>query len=109
VEYPLLDPYGNTVSGYLSNPSDDGNYALHVGTGGYTSVIAAAVNKSVMALQGEITTQYIMRYVPDIDPSTAFKDKRQIKVDVMSLPAGSVKVQARQFYYANPVPPSPAQ
>jgi hypothetical protein len=103
VEYPLVDPYGNSVSGYLSNPSDDGNYALHVGTGGYTAAIAAAVNQSVQALQGEITTQYILRYVPDIDPATAFKDKRRIKVDIPSLPAGSVKVQARQYYYATTV------
>jgi VWFA-related protein len=103
VEHPLDDPYGNTVSGYLSNPSDEGNYALHVGTGGYTAAIASAVNKSVQALQGEITTQYILRYVPDIDPATAYKDKRRIKVDIPSLPAGSVKVQARQYYYANGV------
>ena len=109
VEYPLVDPYGNTVSGYLSTPSDDGNYALHVGTGGYTAVIASAVNKSVMALQGEISTQYILRYVPHIDPSTAYKYKRRITVEIPTLPAGSVKVRARQFYYANSVPPSQNQ
>jgi Ca-activated chloride channel homolog len=103
VEYPLGDPYGNTVSGYLSNPSDDGNYALHVGTGGYAGAIAAAVNQSVQALQGEITTQYILRYVPDIDPATTFREKRRIKVDIPTLPAGSVKVQARQYYYATSV------
>ena len=108
VEYPLVDPYGNKVSGYLSTPSDDGNYALKVGTGGYTAAIAEAVNKSVMALQGEITTQYILRYVPDIDPATAYKDKRRIKVEIPTLPAGSVKVSARQYYYANAVP-QPAQ
>jgi hypothetical protein len=104
VEHPLDDPYGNTVSGYLSNPSDEGNYALHVGTGGYTAALAMAVNKSVQALQGEITTQYILRYVPDIDPATAYRDKRRLKVDITSLPAGSVKVAARQYYYANAVP-----
>jgi VWFA-related protein len=103
VEHPLDDPYGNTVSGYLSNPSDDGNYALHVGTGGYTAAIAAAVNKSVQALQGEITTQYILRYVPDIDPATSYLEKRRIKVDIPSLPAGSVKVTARPYYYAKSV------
>jgi len=108
VEYPLVDPYGNKLSGYLSTPSDDGNYALKVGTGGYTAAIAEAVNKSVMALQGEITTQYILRYVPDIDPATAYKDKRRIKVEIPTLPAGSVKVSARQYYYANAVP-QPAQ
>jgi hypothetical protein len=103
VEYPLYDPYGNTVSGYLSTPSDEGNYALHVGTGGYTSAIAAAVNKAVQALQGEINTQYILRYVPDIDPATAYKDQRRLNVDIPTLPAGSVKVSARKYYYANPV------
>ena len=103
VEYPLRNPYSE-VSGYLSTPSDEGNYALHVGTGGYTSALAASVNKSVMALQGEITTQYILRYVPDIDPATAYRDKRRIKVEIPTLPANSVHVQARQYYYANGVP-----
>ena len=46
-----------------------------------------------MSLQGEITTQYILRYVPDIDPATSYKDKRRIKVDIPNLPAGSVKVR----------------
>ena len=102
VEYPLLNPY-TQVSGYLSTPSDEGNYALKVGTGGYTAAIAGSINQAVQQLQGEITTQYILRYVPEIDPETAYKDKRKIKVEVMSLPAGSVKVQTRPYYYANPV------
>jgi hypothetical protein len=103
VVYPLFDPYGSTVSGYLSTPQDEGNFALHVGSGSYTSAIATAVNDAVRALQGEITTQYILRYVPDIDPATAFRDMRRIKVDITTLPAGSVKVSARQGYYPNPV------
>ena len=36
VEYPLNSLYKD-VSGYLSNPPDDGNYALTVGTGGYAA------------------------------------------------------------------------
>jgi hypothetical protein len=103
VEYPLSDPYGSTVSGYLSTPSDEGNYALHVGTGGYTAALAAAVNNSVQSLQGEITTQYILRYRPDIDPATAYKDKRRIDVKIPSLPAGSVRVTTRPYYYAGAV------
>jgi len=31
------------VSGYLSNPSDDGNYALTVGTGSYAAEIASGI------------------------------------------------------------------
>lgn len=103
VEYPLSNPYSE-VSGYLSTPSDEGNYALHVGTGGYTSAIAAAINKSVQSLQGEITTQYILRYTPDIDPATAYREKRRIKVEIPTLPAGkTVHVTTRPYYYANGV------
>lgn len=102
VEYPLANPYSN-VSGYLSQPSDEGNYALKVGTGGYTSAIATAINSTVMSLQGELTNQYILRYVPEIDPKTSYKDKRAIKVDILSLPAGSVKARAREYYFAKPV------
>lgn len=103
VEYPLSNPYTD-VSGYLSTPSDEGNYALHVNTGGYTAAIAAAINKSVQSLQGEITTQYILRYAPDIDPATAYREKRRIKVEIPTLPAGkTVHVTTRQYYYANGV------
>jgi hypothetical protein len=103
VEYPMNNPYSD-VSGYMSTPSDEGNYALHVGTGGYTAAIAAAINKSVQSLQGEITTQYILRYTPDIDPATAYREKRRIKVEIPTLPAGrTVHVTTRPYYYANPV------
>lgn len=117
VEYPLNNPYTD-VSGYLSQPSDYGNYALTVGSGGYASAIAQAINKSVQSLQGEITTQYILRYIPDIDPATAYKDKRKIEVKIrlhdpqgrlVELPAGAMTVQARKSYYANPVRVSPGQ
>ena len=40
VEYPMDDIYDD-VSGHLSKPSDDGNYALTVGTGGYASHVSA--------------------------------------------------------------------
>ena len=102
VEYPLGSPYGE-VSGYLSNPSDEGNYALHVGTGGYTSAISTAISKAVQSLEGEIFTQYILRYVPEIDPATAYKDKRKIEVRILPLPTSSVRVHTRQYYFANPV------
>jgi hypothetical protein len=103
VEYPLSDPYGASVSGYLSTPTDEGNYALHVGTGGYTAMLAAAVNKAVQSLQGEITTQYILHYMPDIDPATAYLEKRHIKVEILTLPAGSVRVTTRPYYYSGGV------
>jgi Ca-activated chloride channel family protein len=52
VEYPLSDPYQRF--GLPFEPSDEGNYALHVGTGGYTSAIAQAINKSVQALKASL-------------------------------------------------------
>ncbi len=93
VEYPLQGLYKD-VSGYLSTPSDEGNYALRVGTGGYAAEIARGIVRSVAAVAGEITTQYILRYVPDeADSSKAF---RTIEVRV-NLP--NVKVRARKGYY----------
>jgi hypothetical protein len=97
VEYPLQQVYTD-VAGYLSQPSDEGNYAYKVGTGQYAAAIAKGIFDSVAALAGEVTTQYILRYVPDMaDPS---KTLRQIKVEV-NLP--NVKIRHRQGYYpANP-------
>lgn len=93
VEYPLQGLYKN-VSGYLSTPSDEGNYALKVGTGGYAAEIASGIVRSVAAVAGEITTQYILRYVPD-EPDSP-KAFRNIEVRV-NLP--NVKVRARKGYY----------
>jgi VWFA-related protein len=103
VEYPLNNPYSD-VSGFLSQPSDEGNYALKVGTGGYAAAISAAIIKAVGGLQGEITTQYILRYKPDLDPVTSLKEKHRIKVEIPTLPAGSVKIHTRPYYYPNGVP-----
>lgn len=93
VEYPLQGLYKD-VSGYLSTPSDEGNYALKVGTGGYAAEIASGIVRSVAAVAGEITTQYILRYVPD-EPDSP-KAFRNIEVRV-NLP--NVKVRARKGYY----------
>lgn len=93
VEYPLQGLYKD-ISGYLSTPSDEGNYALRVGTGGYAAEIARGIVRSVAAVAGEITTQYILRYIPDeADSPKAF---RNIEVRV-NLP--NVKVRARKGYY----------
>jgi len=94
VEYPLVNPYSD-VSGYLSTPSDDGNYALAVGSGGYTSAVTSSIFRSVEHIAGEVTTQYILRYVPDV-PADSVKQYRSIEVKV-ALP--SVTVRARKGYY----------
>lgn len=93
VEYPLQGLYKD-VSGYLSTPSDEGNYALKVGTGGYASEIARGMFRAVSNTTGEVTTQYLLRFNPQAqDAGRLF---RNIRVEV-SLP--NVKVRARRGYY----------
>lgn len=93
VVYPLGEVYKDT-DGYLSHPSDDGNYALTVGTGAYRSVVDGRMYRAVADIAGEVTTQYIIRYVSDNPASKAY---RNVKV-VVDL--GNVHVRARKGYYA---------
>jgi VWFA-related protein len=95
VEYPLQGLYKG-VSGYLSTPSDDGNYAYQVGTGGYAAEISGGIFRAVANIAGEVTTQYILRYTPNIDPKTESRTFRNIRVAV-NLP--NVKIRARKGYY----------
>jgi len=95
VEYPLQGLYSG-VSGYLSTPSDEGNYAYKVGTGGYAAEISGGIFHAVANIAGEVTTQYILRYSPDIDAKSAGKAFRNIRVAV-NLP--NVKIRARKGYY----------
>jgi Ca-activated chloride channel homolog len=96
VEYPLEGLYSG-VSGHLSNPSDEGNYAYKVGTGLYASEIATGIFKAISAIVGEVTTQYILRYVPDVDQGET-RAYRNIRVEVANLPQAIVR--ARRGYYA---------
>lgn len=93
VVYPLEGVYKD-VTGYLEKPSDEGNYAIKVGTGGYASALAQKLFQSIAAVAGEVTTQYIIRYTPDVADDR--KQFRQISVAV-NLP--NVKVRARKGYY----------
>ncbi|MBV8550772.1 MAG: VWA domain-containing protein [Acidobacteriaceae bacterium] len=98
VVYPLGDVYKDT-DGYLSHPSDDGNYALTVGTGAYRSAVDGRMYHAVADIAGEVTMQYIIRYVSDNPSDKAY---RNVKV-VVDL--GSVKVRARRGYYAGTATP----
>lgn len=93
VVYPLDQMYHDT-DGYLSHPSDDGNYALTVGTGAYMNEVDGKMYKAVADIAGEITTQYIIRYVSD---NPRDKTYRNLKVVVQ---LGNVRVRARKGYYA---------
>jgi VWFA-related protein len=96
VEYPLDNLYKD-VSGYLSHPSDDGNYALTVGTGGYAGEISAGIIKAIGGVAGEIETQYVLRYTPDVDPDISGRPFRRIKVELPQLP--NAKLRYRDGYY----------
>jgi VWFA-related protein len=93
VEYPLEGLYKD-VSGYLSTPSDEGNYALKVGTGGYAAAIAKGIFTAIANVTGEVTTQYILRYIPSATDSG--REFRNITVRV-NLP--NVKVRTRKGYF----------
>jgi Ca-activated chloride channel homolog len=97
VEYPLANPYKD-ISGYLSQPRDEGNYAIQPGTGGYASAVSSAIFGAVTNIVGEITTQYILRYIPNGAPRETEKPYRVIKVNVS---LANVKVRARKGYYPN--------
>jgi VWFA-related protein len=96
IQYPLNSLYKD-VSGYLSTPSDEGNYAYKVGTGGYASEISSGIYRAVGNIAGEITTQYILRYIPDVTDAGNEKSYRKIRVDIANLP--NVKIRARKGYY----------
>jgi VWFA-related protein len=102
VEYPLQGLYSD-VSGYLSTPSDDGNYALTVGTGGYTAEVSGGIFRAVAHIAGEVTTQYILRYIPAVDAKTDGKAFRNIRVAVS---LQNVKIRARKGYYPQGLPSS---
>ena len=95
VEYPLQNLYSD-VSGNLSTPSDEGNYAYKVGTGQYAAAIAKGIFDSISALVGEVTTQYILRYVPNVSAEDFARPSRDLRV-IVDLP--NVKIRHRRFYY----------
>lgn len=98
VEYPLNSLYKD-VSGYLSTPSDEGNYAYKVGTGGYAAEISKGIIRAVTGIAGEVTTQYILRYTPSIPPDARQRQFRRIKIEIPSLAGQSIRIRARSGYY----------
>jgi VWFA-related protein len=93
VEYPLQELYKD-VAGFLSQPRDEGNYAIQPGTGGYAAAISKAIFTAIANVAGEITTQYILRYIPEATESTKFFRNLNVKVNL-----ANVKVRARRGYY----------
>jgi VWFA-related protein len=98
VEYPLEGVY-NDVSGYLSKPQDAGNYAITVESGGYAAAVASSMFKAIANVAGEVTTQYILRYVPNT-PSTG--DQQKFRTITVQVNVPDAKVRARRGYYPTP-------
>jgi Ca-activated chloride channel homolog len=96
VVYPLNSLYKG-VSGYLSQPRDEGNYALQPGTGAYAAEILKGITDSVAALQGEITTQYVIRYTPDLDAAEKPKVFRKVEVKLPSLTNAIIRTRDGYF------------
>jgi len=95
VEAPLNKGLYKDISGYLSTPSDEGNYAIKVGTGGYASEIAKGIFRAIANVAGEVTTQYVMRYVPETNDSP--KIYRKLKIEVVGYP--NLRIRHRDGYY----------
>jgi len=103
VETPLNNAYKD-VAGFLSIPRDEGNYALNVGTGSYTAEISSAIFRAVASLSGDITTQYVIRYTPDVTPSSENRQFRKIKVAVNT---PGIELRYRNGYYPYAPPDEP--
>jgi hypothetical protein len=96
------------VSGYISVPKDAGNYVYEAGTGGYAAEISGAITSAIVGIAGDITTQYILRYVPEYSPDAKTKTYHHIKVLIPTVPG--VVIRARDGYYPASVPSqAPAQ
>ena len=93
---PLQKVYDD-ISGYLSTPSDDGNYKFAFGSGGYSSELAQGMFRAITDVAGEVTTQYILRYTPAI---SADDTKKRVfrKIDVV-VDYPNMRVRARKGYY----------
>lgn len=65
---------------------------------GYASALATGMFKAISNVAGEITTQYILRYIPEGEDSKKAFRNISVKVDL-----ANVKVRARKGYYpSNP-------
>jgi Ca-activated chloride channel homolog len=102
VEYPLQNIYKDTVAGtYFCNPSDEGCYSYTVGTGGYEAAISKSIINAVGSISGDVSTQYVLRYIPNIEPDDRPRQFRRLKVEV-SVP--DVVIHARKGYYPMALP-----
>ena len=101
IERPLQKVH-TKVSGYLSTPSDEGNYAYKVGTGQYAAELSGKIYKAITDISGDVTHQYVLGYTSP----TPFTDRkfRSIKVELKD---PGLKIRARKGYYPVPAERAP--
>ena len=91
---PMEGVHGD-ISGYLSKPQDAGNYVRTVGTGEYARAQLEALYGAILAIAGDVQSQYILAY----NPPARFSDQkfREIKVKVKL--EAETKIRHRTGYY----------
>jgi Ca-activated chloride channel family protein len=94
IERPLQKIH-TKVSGYLSTPSDEGNYAYKVGTGQYAAELASKLFTAITNLAGDIEHQYILGYTPPVP----IKERRFHSIKVAVNIKGDAKIRARRGYF----------
>lgn len=86
------------VPGYLSKPQDAGNFVYTVGTGEYAQAQLQALYSAILAVAGEVRSQYILGYAPPTPLSERKFRRLEVKVNL----GAEVEVRHRTGYY----PPS---
>jgi len=101
VEYPLSSLYKD-VSGYLSTPSDDGNYALAVGTRRVCGGDLRGDHQGGGGIGGESRRSTSCGTFRMWTRKRGSSRSAASRVEIPTLP--NVKIRARNGYYPNAIP-----
>jgi len=85
------------IAGYLSKPQDAGNYARQVGTGGYAGAQLEALYDAILAVAGNVRSQYLIGYTPRSPLSVA--KYRRVRVQVNFGASAEIDVHYRNGYF----------
>ncbi len=83
------------ISGILSKPQDAGNYVRTVGTGEYARAQLEALYQAILAIAGDVQSQYILAY----NPPAPFSDQKFREIKVKVTLEAETKIRHRTGYY----------
>ena len=83
------------ISGYLSKPQDAGNYVRTVGTGEYARAQLEALYGAILAIAGDVQSQYILAY----NPPAPFSDQKFREIKVKVTLEAETEIRHRTGYY----------